>query len=70
VKPGDRIKLTENGAASLDKHCMRPRSKFSWRGRRGVIVGIPKNHSGVRILWDGRRTSDSICLPWHYIEPE
>jgi hypothetical protein len=70
IKKGDRIKLTKRGALSLNRACMRPRKEFKWDDRRGVVESVPKDGRGVRVLWDGRSTSDSLALPWSYIEEE
>jgi hypothetical protein len=56
-QPGDVVKLTDRLANSLMKS---ERKRAIWRNRRGVVHSA--NSSDVRIIWDGRKSFDSVQI--------
>jgi hypothetical protein len=66
MKRGDRVKLTARAAAAFNNN-KRP-SMFDWTARRGVVERITTNKASAIVLWDGRKSVETV--PIRSIEPE
>ena len=66
IKRGDRVKLTARAAATFNNN-KRP-GKFDWTDRRGVVERITTNKASAIVLWDGRKSVETV--PIRSIEPE
>ena len=47
---GTRVRISEK---FLAEHARTQRALAKWTGRTGTIVGLTKNHTALRVHWDG-----------------
>jgi hypothetical protein len=66
IRRGDRVKVTARVAAAFNNN-KRPGSKFDWADRRGVVERITTNKASAIVLWDGRKSVET--MPIRSIEP-